>query len=107
MISPKWPIILLVVMIGLSFISGIVEGIYLGSGEASTMSTLVGTGVPIGERLSAFWAIVSFDYPMYVNEYVIIRYIFASIGVGVLLVIVLTVVSNIASFASRFFTGGI
>ena len=94
-------------MLGLTFINGTVEQIYLGSAEQSVMTTLLGTGTDIGARLSALWSVLWFDYAFFENEWTLVRYVFCSISASVLLVITLGVVSGIASFARRFFTGGV
>ena len=99
--------IIILLMIGLTFINGTIEQVYLAGGEISTLNTLLGTDVGMGERMSAFWSMLWFDYAMFEGEWAIVRYIFMSISASVLLVIVFSVVSNISSFARRFFTGGV
>ena len=102
MVSPKWPIFLLIMTVTLTFINSMVEGIYFGGSTANTLSTLMGTDIAIGDRLSAFWVIISFDYAMFENEYVIFRYVFGAIGIGTLFVILLSLVSGVVGLAKRF-----
>ena len=94
MVSPKWIIFLLMMTVVLTLVNSTVEGVYFGGGMTNVFSQMLGTGVETGDRLSAFWKIVSFDYAMFENEYVLFRYIFGAIGIGTLFAILLGIVSG-------------
>ena len=106
MVSPKWFLVLFSLMLLLTFINGIIEEVYLG-GIESTFGTLIGTDMGISDRMGALWSALWFDYAMFTGEWLIVRYLFMCISAAVIISIVISIVSNISSFAMRFFTGGV
>ena len=102
MVSPTWIMLLLVLTVGFTIGNSVVEGIWFGGDTTNTISILVGTGADAGERLSAFWKIISFDYSFLVNEAIVLRYIFASIGIGTIFVLLWGAVSGLVGIVRRF-----
>ena len=101
----KWTIFIMILFIGGSLISGMLEVVYLGDTEASVLGGLWG-GLETGQSESGItgfvskaigviswgaalpgvlWSMVTFDYAMFEGTYQIVRYFFWAIGLAWLL----------------------
>jgi len=100
-----WLIGFIVLFILLSIISGIVEMTYIGEAEASRIQLLLQPELPestipiIGtavawvnlawDWLKNLWHMFWFDYAFFTGGYIIIRYFFIAISVGIIFSIIL------------------
>lgn len=108
--SPKWIIFIVMVWVILALLGGIIEGAYLGSGEASVLNTMMNAPIFTGEGNffvnaaatffdSAFWGalftMLLFDFAMFEGTMAIFQWLFfMPIAIGV-----------IVSFSLAFFRG--
>lgn len=113
MISPKWLITIILLILGLSFVNGMIEQAYMGNVEGK-LAVLMSTDeeVDFGVKLSSLWGMMTFDYPQFknadgsANPLTAIRYVFMAISMAILFSISLTILSSLTSLASRFFRVG-
>ena len=103
--SIKWTIFIMVLFLGGSLISGILEIVYLGDSEASILGGLW-SGLETGQSESGItgfvskaigviawgvslpghlWNMATFDYAMFEGSYQVVRYFFWAIGLAWLL----------------------
>lgn len=110
---PKWLISLLIIFVGGTLLSGLLEQQYLGSGETGVIFRLLnnykeieftnplvalGTFVTVAwSYIQTLWAIFWWDYAFFHGSWAIFRYFFMSISVGIVVSLVLAAVRGVSS----------
>lgn len=89
--KPGWLIGMFILFIGLQVVSGICEMSYTGSVSTPFSVFMAGGGFTpstVHETLTAFWKVLIFDYPFFTDSWMIVRYLFMSVSVGLVIMLI-------------------
>lgn len=112
--SPWWLFGLVFLMLGMAMVGGLIEGSFLAPDNTGILDTLLRPDViespvaslpiigPIvsglsvaGDWLHGIWTLFTFDYPFFEGPWIIFRFIFIGVSVGLIMTLVLAWVRGV------------